>query len=70
MKNFKFVLVAFALLSFISFFGCQSSTKSTEDALNELNTSLDEAVDELETDIQDIEEEVVDTTVVVEEATE
>lgn len=73
MKKIKFALVAFALLSMISFSGCQSSNDDAEKAINELNNSLDQAVDELETDIESLEEEIteeVDTTIAVEEATE
>ena len=37
MKRFKLVLVAFAMLSFVAFYGCQTTTEGDlEDALNEL----------------------------------
>ena len=69
MKRFKLVLVAFAMLSFVAFYGCQTTTEGDlEDALNGLTEDLDGALEELETEEEVAEEEVAEEA--EEEATE
>ncbi len=61
MKRFKLVLVAFAVISFVSFYSCTTTTSEgdLEDALNELTNELEKGLDELEAEVETVTEEVV-----------